>query len=512
TLSAREHVGEGEFSFFPHSEADKAVLMGDARLVMEANPSPQYDVLVNVLIALHRQEEALLASEEARGRPFLDLVRSVSPVDGEPAVGHLVSADAALPRAGETLRGGAAIPGAMEPTMRSEAHNFTLTAADIRRTVEQQGATLISYWLSMEHLTIWVMKPGQAVVAKQVKVNHDVVGNLVVSTLQVAPGGRRRGAAPVAQVRTRGGVSQAVQRAKPKAWRELYELLIAPIEAELPKDAGSRVIVVPEDALHLLSFAALMDAEGHYLVERYALSTTPAIGILQLTAANEVEAAKLAAKYVVLANPGQMPRVRGRELPALPGTDAEAHGIVRVLPGRSSTLLLGREAGIDSLGRQLGSATVLHFATHAIVSDGAPMSSFLALDRRQRGGELTAASVYGMKMHTSLVVLSACSTGRGRFSNDGVAGLGRAFFYAGAASLVTTLWDVVDQPTAQLMPTFYAGLAKGESRSAALREAQLGLIRDLRAHKVKVETLAGTNVSLPENPAYWAAFSLSGQP
>jgi CHAT domain-containing protein len=115
-------------------------------------------------------------------------------------------------------------------------------------------------------------------------------------------------------------------------------------------------------------------------------------------------------------------------------------------------------------------------------------------------------------MNASLVVLSACSTGRGQVSGDGVAGLSRAFFYAGAASLVTTLWDVVDEPTAQLMPRFYSGLVKGETRSTALREAQLGLIDDLRKHRVKVKTLAGTETSLPERPAYWAAFSLSGQP
>ena len=83
---------------------------------------------------------------------------------------------------------------------------------------------------------------------------------------------------------------------------------------------------------------------------------------------------------------------------------------------------------------------------------------------------LTTAAVYGLHLHTKLVVLSACSTGRGQITGDGVAGLSRAFLYAGTASVMTTLWDVVDEPTASLMPRFYDGLEKGASRSAALRE------------------------------------------
>jgi CHAT domain-containing protein len=78
--------------------------------------------------------------------------------------------------------------------------------------------------------------------------------------------------------------------------------------------------------------------------------------------------------------------------------------------------------------------------------------------------------------------------------------------------LVTTLWAGVDEPTAELMPAFYEGLAGGKSSSVALRGAQLELIRRLRRHAVRVPTLTGGTVSLPEDPVYWAAFSLSGQP
>src|SRR5438067_1798433 len=71
-------------------------------------------------------------------------------------------------------------------------------------------------------------------------------------------------------------------------------------------------------------------------------------------------------------------------------------------------------------------------------------------DAAAADGRLTAEEVYGLDLHADLVFLSACRTALGRISGDGVAGLARAFFYAGAASVVSTLWDVADEPTSQL--------------------------------------------------------------
>jgi len=185
------------------------------------------------------------------------------------------------------------------------------------------------------------------------------------------------------------------------------------------------------------------------------------------------------------------------------------------------TLLEGPRASAADLIQTLPQATVLHFATHAIVSGTNPFGSFLALNRNAReqptaqdpapDGLLTTASIYSLRLHTRLVVLSACRTGLGPVSADGVAGLSRAFFYAGSASVLTTLWDVADQPTAVLMPLFYQNLARGQARAQALRSAQLDVIARLRAGRLRVP-IGRSMTSLPEKPAYWAAFSLSGEP
>ena len=89
-------------------------------------------------------------------------------------------------------------------------------------------------------------------------------------------------------------------------------------------------------------------------------------------------------------------------------------------------------------------------------------------------------------------------------------GLTRAFFYAGAISVMATLWDVADEPTYLLVSDFYKNLRKGEDKRSALRSARLHLLHDLRAGRVKVKTAVGA-LSLPEDPTFWAGFVLQGE-
>ena len=90
-------------------------------------------------------------------------------------------------------------------------------------------------------------------------------------------------------------------------------------------------------------------------------------------------------------------------------------------------------------------------------------------------------------------------------------GLTRAFFYAGTASIVATLWEVADEATLQLVPEFYRSLPRLNDKSRALRAAQLRLLAALRQGQVRVKTEAG-DFALPEDPIFWAAFVLIGEP
>ena len=96
-------------------------------------------------------------------------------------------------------------------------------------------------------------------------------------------------------------------------------------------------------------------------------------------------------------------------------------------------------------------------------------------------------------------------------TGDGIASLVRAFFSAGTPSVVATLWDVADEPTNLLISAFYSSLKSTPDKAQALRDAQLKLLRALRAREVKVDTPAG-RFALSENPAFWAGFLLVGEP
>ncbi len=126
-------------------------------------------------------------------------------------------------------------------------------------------------------------------------------------------------------------------------------------------------------------------------------------------------------------------------------------------------------------------------------------------------GRLTASEVAGMTLEGELVVLAACRSARGPISSDGIAGLTRAFQSAGVPTVLATLWDVSDRTTARVVDRFYREWTAGASKDAALRAAQLALIRDLRAGRVTANA-GGTRIVYPEHPWLWAAPILIGAP
>jgi CHAT domain-containing protein len=164
-------------------------------------------------------------------------------------------------------------------------------------------------------------------------------------------------------------------------------------------------------------------------------------------------------------------------------------------------------------------ARLVHFATHGLVRDSDPLGSHLMLatagGRAYRAshddGRLTASEIAHLRLSSDLVVLGACRSARGAVSSDGISGLTRAFMAAGAPSVIATLWDVPDTATSRLMERFYRLYLAGVSKDRALRAAQLALLRDLRAGRVKVR-VGHTTIASPEHPHFWAGAILVGAP
>jgi CHAT domain-containing protein len=185
-----------------------------------------------------------------------------------------------------------------------------------------------------------------------------------------------------------------------------------------------------------------------------------------------------------------------RALGALPYAEGEVERAAKRVSGHSQVLTGSGATEYHVKRLPLSDFTVLHFATHAVLDSSAPMRSAVLLGSgRGEDGLLQAREIFQLPLSADLVVLSACRTAAGRVSSAaGIQSLGRAFMYAGARSVMGTLWDVDDRSTARLMDRFYESAERGGTASEALRAAQL--------------EISGTDpyATAPQ----WAAFVLAG--
>jgi len=411
-----------------------------------------YSDAISVQVRQRQEREALETAEQARARAFLDL---------------LASRDVAAP----------ATPS---------------VSADVAAAARRLDSTFLLYWVADDAVYAWVVAADGSMTVRRTPVLRARLAELVRAT---RPAGQR-------------------WKQDTGAWRQLHELLIAPIRASLPRRAGALVTIVPHGPLLNLSFAALKDARGRYLLEDYTLHYVPAAAVLDFTGRRASPTAT-ARSALIVADP-HLPARSQLDLPLqrLPGARDEGRSIASLLPRARRVVL--EDAGATESGIRVAATqkSIVHFATHAVLRDDDPFASFLALAApkdKTDDGRLTAAEIYRWKLDADLVMLSACKSGDGMVTGDGIATFARAFLYAGASSLVVSLWDVADEPSSRLAPAFYRNWLGGVTKASALRSAQLRLLRDLRANAIEVRTAAGP-VLIPEHPVFWAGFALIGEP
>ena len=421
---------------------------------------------VGLLFDLGLYAEALEVAERARARASLDLFASAGADETAAITAELGRA------AAEAV-----------PSPRSVAvPPMPLLIGEVRA----RGVTAVEYFAGENRLFAWVIG---------------------------ADGSLHAAATPTTPGELESGVRTARSVADPKAaLTALHRLLIAPIASWLPQDRERTVIIVPHGSLFLLSFAALRDRSGIYLAERYALAFTPSLALLAWTGRQRL-ASGPEAPALVVGNP-RMPEPRPGEgaLSSLGDAAAEAREVA-VAMGRPAEVLLGAAAGEGTVRRRAGRASMVHLATHGVVDATDPMASLVALapqDGPAGGdGRWTLAEIQQDRLAAELVTLSACDTGLGPISADGVQGLARAFLVAGARSVMVSLWRVAEIPTRYQMERFYAALARnGGDRARALQEAQLATLEELRRGRLH----APSGRPIPESPAFWAPFVLVGEP
>ncbi len=325
--------------------------------------------------------------------------------------------------------------------------------------------------------------------------------------------------------------------------RRLYDVLMRPVAPALAR--ATRVLVVPDGPLHALPFAALARGveasatrgrDWQYLVEWKAVHVVVSATVYaELRKARQNRGVTASQRTLIAFGDPRYPAItvgadkaeldgpdpvvrsmltRGYRLTPLPATKREVAAIASLYRATAETYV--GDAATEERAKGVARETrYLHFASHGLLDERFPLNSGLALTipaqvkEGQDNGILQAWEIFErLRIDADLVVLSACETGLGKeMGGEGLVGLTRAFHYAGARSVLASLWSVADDTTATLMTRFYGYLKTGRSKDAALRQAQLDLIRGGAGHR---EPNAQAGKADAAHPFYWAAFQLNG--
>ena len=302
------------------------------------------------------------------------------------------------------------------------------------------------------------------------------------------------------------------------AGARLYDLLMRPARDIVAK--ADRILISPDGPLHSLPFAALSSAQPGRAGRRYFIEDKPLHIVISATVYAELKKTRRPkttdAAIAAFGDPvypstrGKPEDVadtdvrafvrRGLDLKPLPDSRVEVEAIGRLF-GARATVYTGAQASEERAKAVAPRAAYLHFAMHGILDERVPLNSAIVFSLPEMttpgrdNGLLQAWEIIDqVRIDAELVTLSACETALGKeLGGEGLVGLTRAFQYAGARSVLASLWSVGDKSTATLMTRFYKHLQSGRTKDDALRAAQIEMIR-------------GSD----RQPFHWAAFSLSG--
>ncbi|BAZ77513.1 TPR repeat-containing protein [Aulosira laxa NIES-50] len=432
-----------------------------------------YRTLQQVLIAQNKTDAALEVAERGRARAFVELLASRVSTNNK----------------------------------QVDKSPQAPTIAEIKEIAKQQNATLIQYSIIYDNfkvagkqqveesdLYIWVVKPTGEVTFRKVDLkplwqkDNTTLDELVTNSRNRIGAGRSRGGIVASVNPDAATVKTPLQK--------LHNILIRDIADLLPKNPSERVIFIPQNSLFLAPFPALRDESGKYLMEKHTILTAPSIQVLDFTHHLEQGRTTNYHNALIVGNPtmpvvSTEPGKAGTKLIPLPGAEVEAKTIADLLKAK---VIIGKEATKANILQSISKVDVIHLATHGWADDYQGLGSWIALAPSGKDdGLLTAEEILDLKINAQLVVLSACETGKGKLSGDGVIGLSRSLISAGVPSVLVSLWQVPDEPTQYLMVEFYKSLQTQPDKALALRQAMLK-----------------TKEKFP-SPGDWAAFTLIGE-
>jgi CHAT domain-containing protein/tetratricopeptide (TPR) repeat protein len=372
---------------------------------------------------------------------------------------------------------------------------YTLDRAQAR--LLDKNTYLVEFFLGKDNVYLWLVSKDQILRAQSFPRDHEIFKKIPEYQTQIA---------------------QRKINLDFRLGQEIYDLLLKDALAAIP--ASSHLIIIPDGLLLRLPFEALVkeirDGAPKYLLEDYVISYAPSASVL-----GEIEGRKSGIPagpidLLAFGNPlfenreeaaqADVEYLRaGARLQPLPYAEEEVSSISRIYQqsgGRTESYVQDEALEEILKSKSCGQYKNIHFATHGFVDDRVPaLSGLLLAPSRKPDGEdgfLRLNEIFPLHLNARLVTLSACETALGKeVRGEGMIGLTRAFFYAGAQSVMASLWMVSDQSTAILMRDFYKEYVKGRRPSLALRLA-------------KLELLKGDNPTY-RHPFFWAPFILAGE-
>lgn len=351
-------------------------------------------------------------------------------------------------------------------TVAPEKATWPGTLADLKSAARRSGSIFLSYWLAPRQSYMWLVS---------------------------GTGIRQFTLPPSAEIealveRTRQFLLEwdPIAHENPTA-RRLSEMLIAPAAPFIP--AGSRVIIVPDGALHYLNFETLpvYSEKPHYWIEDVTVAVAPSLGIAAAPPAHPIPARSL----LIIGDPVYS----GKDFDQLLYSPQEISRIESRFGAARKTVITGAAANPSAYrSANPGQFSIIHFSTHGEANAQSPLDSAIILSPKDGQFKLYARDVIEVPLHADLVTISACrSAGARVYSGEGLIGFAWAFLRAGARYVVAGLWDVTDRSTPEMMDDFYRDLSSGRTPVEALRTAKLAMIHSTGAFR---------------KPYYWGPFQI----
>lgn len=354
----------------------------------------------------------------------------------------------------------------------------------IQKEMLQQDQAFLEYFVGSDNIFAFIITPTEYKVHK-IANNFSLVDTVIALRKSVT------------EWRPRDSTTQTNTETYNRTASFLYDKLLRPIENDLPK----KLVIVPGGILGYLPFEALLTKKVNtetemydypYLIKEKQVSYSYSAALLNEMLKNKntgSEVLAFAPKFGVPQDslPFSLPYLKG-----LNHNEEEVSTIQKSLGGR---VFKGKEATLQNFVEIAPLYKILHLATHGKASTQSNDFSYLAFTYKLDTLDnelLYAADLYNMELRADMVVLSACETGIGKLQQgEGIISLARGFSYAGAKSIVTTLWSVDDKSSLKIMANFYRNLENGYRKDDALRQAKLDFVKSNknRAH-----------------PLFWAAY------